>query len=145
MVSEMGVLDTFFLLPAISSVLFSISLLIYSKSWNLCPFLWRNSPYSGGSSATASSAAACEFGCFFGSSLRRLSTRGHLVTIPLPLGRKSRPTIDSITLLLPLDCEPTETIMGNSTVWRALRDSNASYNLITTGISASIISSFLVL
>lgn len=69
---------------------------------------------------------------------RKLSTSGHLVTIPLPRGKKSFPTIDSTTLLFPLDWEPTETMMGSSMLLRALIESNASYSLITTGIRESI-------
>ena len=39
-------------------------------------------------------------------------TSGRRVHIPAPLGKKSRPTIASRTLLLPLDCPPTTTIWG---------------------------------
>ena len=39
-------------------------------------------------------------------------TRGRRVHIPAPLGKKSRPTIASRTLLLPLDWPPTTTIWG---------------------------------
>ena len=39
-------------------------------------------------------------------------TSGRRVHIPAPLGKKSRPTIASRTLLLPLDWPPTTTICG---------------------------------
>ena len=76
--------------PANLSVWASISVRIKSKLVNLTPFLCRNSPHS----------------YWFLSSFTVLlseSTSGHLVTIPVPLGKKSLPTIDSITELFPLD------------------------------------------
>ena len=42
------------------------------------------------------------------------------MTIPFPLGRKSLPTIDSKTELLPQDCDPMTTIYGRSIELRAL-------------------------
>lgn len=40
--------------------------------------------------------------------------KGRLVTMPLPLGRKSRPTIFSRTEDFPDDCEPTTTYTTES-------------------------------
>lgn len=64
------------------------------------------------------------------------STRGRRVTMPLPRGRKSRPTMFSSTLLLPLDWLPITTIWGRSmasppTVLKT------SWSLLITGISWS--------
>ena len=42
----------------------------------------------------------------------RRSSRGRLVTTPSPLGRKSRPTIDSSTDDLPADWDPSTAIRG---------------------------------
>lgn len=44
-----------------------------------------------------------------------LYTKGRRVTMPVPRGRKSRPTIFSKTELLPLDWEPMTAIWGKST------------------------------
>lgn len=45
----------------------------------------------------------------------RILTRGRRVTMPVPRGRKSRPTMFSKTELLPLDWEPITVICGKST------------------------------
>ena len=69
------------------------------------------------------------------STLLNYKTRGHLVTIPEPLGKKSLPTIDSRTDDFPVDYAPTTTIWGNSIEFLVLITLNASYNFITRGIS----------
>ena len=44
-----------------------------------------------------------------------LNSRGLLVTIPYPLGKKSYPTIDSRRDDLPADYNPTTAIQGKET------------------------------
>ena len=86
-VNEIGWFDIPLFFPAMLAVCLSISSRTSLKSVNYSPFLCKNSAYS----------------TLFSAILRKLNTKGHLVTIPLPLGRKSLPTIDSITELLPAD------------------------------------------
>ena len=75
------------------------------KSKNFSPGRWKNSPHSR-ASPVLTSGSAMLYSC---------STSGRRVTMPVPLGRKSRPTMLSRTLLLPDDCDPTTTICGRST------------------------------
>lgn len=60
------------------------------------------------------------------------STRGLLVTIPLPRGKKSLPTIFSSTDDFPDDCEPTTTwnmIQLQSTITRHLQGSYSLFGV----------------
>lgn len=112
-------------MPAFLPVLLSVSLTISSrillKSWNFWPGMCRNSPHS--STLLAASEVSILLSPPFGSpfslvedAARLMSwrTRGRRVTMPVPRGRKSRPTMFSSTDDLPLDCEPTTTIWGRS-------------------------------
>lgn len=78
----------FFEFPAILLVYATISSLIYLKSYKYFLGACKNSPYSFDLES---------YNCL------KLNMRGHRVTIPLPLGKKSLPTIDSNTELLPAD------------------------------------------
>jgi len=113
----MGCLLIPLLFPAILAVSFSISLLTSKNSWNLRPCMWWNSAHS-----SCPWALAGVWGTWI-SSVSGLSVRslgmlmscrikGLRVTIPLPLGRKSRPTMFSKTDDLPDDCDPTTTWNG---------------------------------
>ena len=125
-VREIGCVDTPLFLPAIFAVWISISSRTLSKSRNFWFFRCKNSAYSCLSFA-------------FGSIHLKLSTKGHLVTIPVPLGKKSLPTIDSITELLPEDYAPTLTIEGSSMQLRARMISKVCWSLMNKGIRSSII------
>lgn len=58
-------------------------------------------------------------------------TKGRRVTIPVPLGKKSRPTMFSSTELFPLDWEPITVIWGRSTgLWTPTVE-KASWSLFT--------------
>lgn len=100
------------LFPAILAVSFSISCLTRAKSSNLRPGRWWNSAHSpwaatpagGRGAGSASGLASRSPGIFISCRIN-----GRLVTIPLPLGKKSRPTIFSSTDDLPEDWEPTTT------------------------------------
>lgn len=66
-------------------------------------------------------------------------TRGRRVTMPEPLGRKSRPTIFSRTELFPEDCEPMTTIWGRSTgLWTPTVEKASCSLLIVLMSDASI-------
>lgn len=71
-------------------------------------------------------------------------TSGRRVTIPVPRGRKSRPTTFSSTLLFPELCEPITTICG-----RSMGDCpialKTSWSLLTMGIKSSITGFLLLL
>ena len=60
------------------------------------------------------------------------------MTIPEPLGKKSRPTIDSKTELLPEDYAPTTTSYGSSIEFGVLIMLNAFCNFIIKGTKDSI-------
>jgi hypothetical protein len=95
------------LFPAILAVSFSISRFTSWNSVNLRFGIWWNSAHS---SCVANAAAVCA--CVSSSSVGMLMScrmSGLLVTIPLPRGRKSLPTIFSSTDDFPDDCEPTTT------------------------------------
>ena len=71
---------------------------------------------------------------------------GRRVTIPVPRGKKDRPTIDSKTLLLPEDCPPTTTICGKSIVVVFVPSApgpvtapKTSCNLLAIGINWSMV------
>jgi len=137
MTIEIGLSVMPFFPPASLAVWFSISCLTWLKSVNYFPSMWLNSAYS-------SSTTDCSYYCFLPSSVVlsvirfKLSIRGHLVTIPLPRGRKSRPTILSKTELFPLDWAPTTTIYGSSIELRAFIIANALCSLIINGTSVSM-------
>ena len=80
-------------------------------------------------SAAASAAAAA--GCW-----TSWSTSGRRVTIPIPRGRKLRPTMFSRTELLPDDCAPMTTICGRSSGDCPIA-AKTSCSLFTTGIRFS--------
>mmetsp|Transcript_4795 Transcript_4795/g.30409 ORF Transcript_4795/g.30409 Transcript_4795/m.30409 type:complete len:225 (-) Transcript_4795:253-927(-) len=96
-VNWMGSGETALLGPSDLLVSSSISSLTASKSWNTSPLRWRNSARS-----------------FPPSVLMSWSTSGLRVTIPDPLGKKSRPTTLSRTLLFPLLCPPITTTCGSA-------------------------------
>lgn len=85
--------------PAIFWVSSSISCLTRFQSLKYSPFLWLNSAYS-----------SLPLGVLF-----NWRIIGLLVTIPVPLGKKSLPIMASRTELLPVDWAPTTTSWGN---WR---------------------------
>ena len=74
---------------------------------NLRLGMWWNSAHSG-CVATPAEVWGSEASSSVGT-LMSCRINGLLVTIPLPRGRKSRPTIFSRTEDLPEDCEPTTT------------------------------------
>lgn len=119
-----------FWLPAILFVWSTISYLTSLKSVNLWPFLCRNSACSTPAIGSTDSP--------LGSILRNYRTSGHLVTIPPPLGKKSRPTMDSSTELFPALCAPTTTIWGSSILLLADIILNAFYSLIIRGTRLSM-------
>lgn len=51
--------------------------------------------------------------------------------MPLPRGKKSRPTMCSRTLLFPDDCDPMTTICGRSKGQGTLAAANVSCSLLT--------------
>ncbi len=112
-VKLIGSSEIFLSIPANLFVCSSISYLIFSKSKNFSPFLCKNSPYSS-LSYLSKPPLPLKLLCFFIISdacvLLSCSTSGHLVTMPWPLGRKSRPTICSSTDDFPVDWEPITTI-----------------------------------
>ena len=63
---------------------------------------------------------------------------GLLVTIFVPRGKKSMPTMLSRTLDLPEDYPPITTIYGSDTLKVTLERENTSCNLFIKGISFSI-------
>lgn len=88
-----------------SSVRYSISLLTSSKSvYSRLP-LWENVAHSLTTSFPAAS--------FSLATLTSVSSSGVLVTMPVPLGRKSFPTMFSMTDDLPEDCDPTTTYVNH--------------------------------
>ena len=96
------------LFPAILAVSFSISRLTSWNSVNLRLGKWWNSAHSG---CVATAADVCASGVSSSvGTLMSCRMRGRRVTIPLPRGRKSRPTMFSSTDDLPDDCEPTTTL-----------------------------------
>mmetsp|Transcript_21622 Transcript_21622/g.69619 ORF Transcript_21622/g.69619 Transcript_21622/m.69619 type:complete len:219 (-) Transcript_21622:130-786(-) len=90
----MGLSEMPLFVPVSASVAASISARTLSKSVNLTPGLCRNSAQSSPESGV----------------LISWRTSGRRVTMPLPRGRKSRPTMFSNTELLPLDWPPTTAI-----------------------------------
>lgn len=96
-VKEIGSSEMFLSLPHVLAVYSSISLLILLKSKYFSSFLCKNSPYS------VSSDYFTYMPPFFSSNLLSYKTKGHLVTMPEPLGKKSLPTIDSRTDDFPVD------------------------------------------
>jgi len=99
------------LFPAILAVSFSISRLTSWNSVNLRLGIWWNSAHSG---CVATAAAECASMSSSVGTLMSWRMSGLRVTIPLPRGRKSRPTMFSRTEDLPEDWEPTTTLKGNS-------------------------------
>jgi hypothetical protein len=99
------------LLPAILAVSFSISRLTSWNSVNLRFGMWWNSAHSGCVATAADVWASGESSSVGMLMSWRMS--GLRVTIPLPRGRKSRPTIFSRTDDFPDDCEPTTTLRGS--------------------------------
>lgn len=95
------------LLPAILAVSFSISRFTSWKSVNLRFGIWWNSAHSGCVATLAAVWGSEELSS--PGTLISCRMSGLRVTIPLPRGRKSRPTIFSRTEDLPEDCEPTTT------------------------------------
>lgn len=95
------------LFPAILAVSFSISRFTSSNSVNRRFGMWWNSAHSG---CVATLAEECGAGA--SSSVGTLISwrmSGRRVTMPLPRGRKSRPTMFSRTDDFPEDCDPTTT------------------------------------
>lgn len=98
------------LLPATLEVSFSISRRTSVKSLKRRFGMWWNSAHSdrlawdGERYGSTGSGALSSSG-----TLMSWRMRGRLVTMPLPRGRKSRPTMFSKTDDLPADCEPTTT------------------------------------
>lgn len=99
------------LLPATRDVSFSISRLTSEKSLNLRLGMWWNSAHSERRADEAELKGSLDgFGALSSSgTLISWRMRGRRVTMPLPRGRKSRPTMFSRTEDLPADCEPTTT------------------------------------
>ena len=89
------------LLPADFSVSVAISSLIWAKSLNFLSPVCRNFPHP--QLDWASSGLMCT----------NWSISGRRVTMPVPRGRKSRPTRFSRTELLPVLCVPTTAIWGS--------------------------------
>jgi len=96
-VNTIGLSMMFFDLPQILSVK---KLMVSFTSLKLVNFLF----------GTSSNLAQ---GSMFSVLWFNLSSRGRLVTTPSPLGKKSRPTIDSSTEDLPADWDPNTTILGS--------------------------------
>lgn len=83
--------------PASLSVYSIIFYRIYLKSFIFSRLLISNIPYGSSTSIAWTN----------------LNSKGLLVTVPSPLGKKSYPTIDSNNELLPADYKPTIAILGN--------------------------------
>lgn len=102
------------LLPAMRAVSASISLLTSEKSYHFRPGTWLNSAHS---CCPATLAGVCGIWISSSPGLSSLSLgtlmscriRGRRVTMPLPLGKKSLPTMFSRTEDFPEDCDPTTT------------------------------------
>jgi hypothetical protein len=103
----------FLLFPQILSVRKSIVDLTSAKSVN---FLF-------GTSSNFAQGTIYSFTWF------RRSSRGLLVTTPSPLGKKSRPTIDSKTDDFPADYPPSIAILGSLIYCYNPTSLNSSYNI----------------
>lgn len=100
-----------------------ISRWISEKSKNFFPGKCKNSPYS--------SSDPSGF-CFVCKSCR---TSGRRVQTSLPLSKKSRPTMASMMLDLPLPWQPTKATWGSSIMDRQLSHAKTLWSLFTIGIT----------